>query len=63
MDRSQVTVPAGSSPPGAAKLYNAAASSGAGPVTVELTTHLAVPANVRVGSYSSTWTLSIASGP
>jgi hypothetical protein len=57
------TVPAGSTPPTATRLYNAAAGSGAGPVTVALTANLTVPAAVRTGSYSSTWTLSIVSGP
>jgi hypothetical protein len=56
-------LPAGSSPPTAAKLYNAALNTGGGPATVTLTFQLTVPANAYSGSYSSTWTFTIASGP
>lgn len=58
-----VTVPAAASAPTAAKLYNAAANTGLGPVTVTLTFQLTVPAATRAGSYSSAWTFSLVSGP
>jgi hypothetical protein len=58
-----VTLPAGSTPPTAVKIYNAAASSGAGPANVTLTDKLRVPANAYAGTYSSTWTYTLSSGP
>lgn len=58
-----LTVPAAATAPAAVKLYNAAASTGTGPSTVTLGVQLAVPANAFNGSYSSTWTFTIASGP
>jgi hypothetical protein len=58
-----VTLPAGTTAPTAAKLFNAAAKTGEGPTTVKLTTKVALPANTRAGSYSSTWTLAMVSGP
>ena len=58
-----VTVPAGSSPPTAVKVFNASASTGVGPNNVTLNASLAVPANTFSGSYTSTWTLTVASGP
>jgi WxL domain surface cell wall-binding len=58
-----VTLPAGSTPPTAAKLFNASAGTGAGPANLSLTANLAVPANTRAGSYSSTWTFTLSSGP
>ena len=58
-----VTLPAAATAPSAVKLYNAAANSGSGPATVTLVFTLTVPANALSGSYSSTWTFSIASGP
>lgn len=58
-----VTLPAGTSAPPAAKLYNAAANTGAGPSNVTLTLPLTVPANTFNGSYTSTWTFTIGSGP
>lgn len=58
-----VTVPAAASAPAAVKVFDAATGSGAGPVTVVLTANLDVPGNARVGTYASTWTLTLASGP
>jgi hypothetical protein len=58
-----LTLPAGATAPTAAKVYNAAAGTGGGPLTVTLTFRLTVPASAYNGSYSSTWTFSIASGP
>lgn len=57
------TLPAGSSPPTAISIYNAAAGTGEGPSSVTLTFHLLIPANVYAANYSSTWTFTIGSGP
>jgi len=58
-----VTLPAAATAPAAVKLHNAAANTGLGPSTVTLAFGLAVPANAYAGTYSSTWTLTLASGP
>lgn len=58
-----VTVPAATTPPSGVKIYDAAAGSGAGPANVGLTASLAVPGNARSGTYTSTWTITLASGP
>jgi len=58
-----VTLPAAATAPAAVKVYNAAANTGGGPLTLTLSFQLAVPASAYSGSYSSTWTFSIASGP
>ncbi|MCU1389605.1 MAG: hypothetical protein JWL72_2943 [Ilumatobacteraceae bacterium] len=58
-----LTLPAATTAPTAASLYNAAVSSGQGPVDVTLTAKVAVPGKARSGAYSSTWTLGISSGP
>ena len=56
-------LPAGSGPPTATKIFNAAASTGLADQTVTPTFTLAVPANVVPAVYTSTWTLSVVSGP
>jgi hypothetical protein len=58
-----VTLPAGSTPPTAAELFNGATGTGKGPTNVTFTGKITVPGNARSGSYSSTWTLTMASGP
>lgn len=58
-----VTLPAAATAPSAVKLYNAALGTGAGPTNVTLTFKTTVPANAFKGSYTSTWTFSINSGP
>lgn len=58
-----VAVPAGTTPPAAAKLYNAAAGTGSGVFSIIPTISVAVPANSYAGSYTSTVTVSIVSGP
>ncbi|MDQ8045938.1 MAG: hypothetical protein AAGC46_14560 [Solirubrobacteraceae bacterium] len=58
-----VTMPAGATAPTAVKLYNASASSGSGPVDLAMALALAVPGNARPGTYTSTWTLTLVSGP
>ena len=56
-------LPAAGTAPTAAKLYNAAANTGMGNQTVTATLRLAIPGNTYAGSYSSTWTYSLASAP
>jgi hypothetical protein len=58
-----VTLPAGGIAPPAAKLYNAAANTGAGPSNVTMTFKLTIPASAFKGIYTSTWTFTISSGP
>ena len=58
-----VTLPAATTAPTAVKLYNAAAATGLGPATVTLAFKLSVPPNAYNGSFSSTWTFSLVSGP
>ena len=58
-----VTVPAGAGPPAAVKIYNAAANTGEGSANVTLNFSLAIPASAFAGTYTSTWTFTIASGP
>lgn len=57
------TLPAGSTPPTAVKLYNAAFGTGGGIVDVSPTVQVAVPGNAGAGSYTSTLTVTVASGP
>ena len=49
--------------PAAVKFFNAAANSGMGKMDVNATVSVAVPANIFAGTYSSTVTVSIVSGP
>ena len=58
-----ITLPAGMTPPTAGLLYSAIAGTGTGASTVNLTFNVRLPAGVRVGTYSSVWTFTIASGP
>ena len=58
-----VTVPAATAAPSAVKIYDAAAGTGAGPANVAMTASLNVPGNARSGTYTSTWTLTLSSGP
>jgi hypothetical protein len=58
-----VAIPAGPGPPTAVKIFDAATGTGGGPATVTLTFALAVPSKAIAASYSSTWTMTIASGP
>jgi hypothetical protein len=57
------TLPAAGTAPTATKLYNATANTGLGNQTVTPTWKLAVPAGTFAGTYTSTWTLSLVSGP
>ncbi|MFT4034342.1 MAG: WxL domain-containing protein [Patulibacter sp.] len=57
---SPVALPSGTATP----VFNSAAGgSGRGPSQITLTTQLAIPANALQGSYSSTWTYTVSSGP
>src|SRR5919199_1024822 len=58
-----VAVPAGSTAPSAVKFYNAAANTGMGKFTITPTIGVFVPQNSYAGTYQSTLTLSIVSGP
>jgi hypothetical protein len=58
-----VNVPAGSGPPTAVKLFNAAANTGMGKFTVTPTVGVFVPQNSYAGTYTSTVTLAVVSGP
>lgn len=58
-----VGLPAGTTAPPASKIYNAAATTGRGPTSLAFGLNLAVPASAKIGSYSSTWTFTLATGP
>jgi hypothetical protein len=58
-----VNVPAGSGPPAPVKFFNAAVGSGAGQFTFTPTITVTVPQNSFRGTYTSTVTLAIVSGP
>jgi hypothetical protein len=58
-----VAVPAGSGPPQAVKLFNAASGSGMGKFTITPTIGVFVPQNSYAGTYTSTVTLAIVTGP
>jgi len=57
------TLPAAASAPTATKMFNAAVNTGEGNETVTVTWSLAIPATTPPGTYTSTWTISLASGP
>ena len=57
------TLPAAGTAPTATELTNAAVGTGIGHQTITPTFTLAVPANAYVGTYTSTWTFTLASGP
>jgi hypothetical protein len=58
-----LTVPAAASAPAAVKLFNAAANTGMGRFTVTPTIGVSIPGNSYAGTYTSTLTLAIVSGP
>lgn len=58
-----VTLPAGTTAPTAAKLYSAMAGTGAGQVDLGMAFSLQIPARTHVGTYTSTWTFTLATGP
>jgi hypothetical protein len=58
-----LAIPAASVAPTAVKYENAASGSGLGTITVNPTITVAVPANVYAGTYSSTVTVALVTGP
>jgi hypothetical protein len=58
-----VTVPAGAGPPAAVKIFDAATNTGGGPANVTVNFQVSVPASAHSTTYTSTWTLTVASGP
>lgn len=58
-----LTVPAASTAPTAVKFFNAAANTGMGNFTLTPTINVTIPANAYAGTYTSTVTLAIVSGP
>jgi hypothetical protein len=57
------TLPAGATAPTATKIFSAAANTGLGNQTVSVVFQVALPANTFAGTYNSTWTLTLVSGP
>ncbi len=58
-----VLLPAGSTAPTGAVIYNAGNSTGEGPFVITMAFSTAIPADAYAQSYSSTWTFTIVSGP
>jgi hypothetical protein len=58
-----LTVPAGATAPAPVELFNAEANTGMGDFTVTPTVSVTIPANSYQGTYTSTITLAVASGP
>lgn len=58
-----LTLPAGAPAPSAVKLFNAAADTGLGAVDLAMNAQLRIPGRTRVGTYASTWTFTLATGP
>ncbi len=58
-----VTVPAGNTAPTPVKFFNAAANSGLGKFTITPTITISIPANTIAGTYSSTVSVAVVSGP
>jgi len=57
------SVPAACTAPTAVKLFNAAANTGLGHFKLTPTVNIAIPANTYAGTYTSTVTLAIVTGP
>jgi hypothetical protein len=58
-----VAVPAAATPPVAVKFYSAASGTGKGLFTLTPTVSVSVPQNSFAGTYSSTFTIAVVSGP
>lgn len=60
-----VTLPAAATAPTAVKLFSAAAGSysGTGAINLSLGLKIRVPANARPGTYTSSWTFTLVTGP
>jgi hypothetical protein len=63
VSNSNLALPAAATAPAAVKFLNAANATGLGTTNVNATVSVAVPANVFAGTYTSTVTVSIVSGP
>lgn len=57
------TLPAGISAPTATKLFNANTGTGLAAQSFSPSWQIAIPANSRAGTYTSTWTFSLTTGP
>lgn len=57
------SVPAGAGPPTAVKLFNAAANTGTGVFSIAPTVKVSVPANSYAGTYTSSITVAVVTGP
>jgi hypothetical protein len=57
------SLPADTSAPTASKVFNAAVDTGLGNQSLTPTWSLSLPANTYAGTYQSTWTFSLVSGP
>lgn len=58
-----VAIPAGSPPPAAVKVFNAARNTGLGVFDLTENLQTSVPANADAGSYTSTMTVALVRGP
>ena len=58
-----VGVPAGATAPTAVKFFNAAANTGMGKFTITPAITIAIPANTFAGTYTSTVSVAVVSGP
>ena len=58
-----IPVPAGTTTPTAVPIFNAKAGTGEGPSNVALNFAVGVPGYAYSGTYASSWTFTIASGP
>jgi len=56
-------LPAAATAPTATKMVDTAASTGMGDQTLTPTWSLAIPSSATAGAYTSTWTISLVSGP
>jgi hypothetical protein len=60
---SALTIPAAATAPTAVKFLNAQTNSGLGTINLTTAVNVTIPANVFAGTYTSTLTVAIASGP
>ena len=58
-----LTIPAAASAPAAVKVFNSAANTGMGRLTITPTVNVAIPGNSYAGTYTSTLTVAAVSGP
>lgn len=58
-----IGLPAAATPPTAVPIFDANTATGEGPATVNMNFQIAVPASSYTGTYTSTWTFTISTGP